>query len=140
VKKYYLQVIIESILIGVIVYLISKCLTGKPIVISISDYVDPIIIGIVSGIIIVFVYSKLLINTKWNKWIRYLVSYIVIIIVYFGMDAYFYGISCMLYFNSYVIALIILLLATPIIVITDRNTRIYNNSLKEKKKRNLDRE
>ncbi len=135
-KKYYLQILLGSALIGIIVRLVNQHMMGLPVDTNVSNYIESILIGAMCGLTCMTTYLKFLIHNRWRKWVKYLLSYLIISIVYFGLNILVSGID---YLNdpfNYFLGIMILILATPIIYFGEKNYSIYYEGLTRKKAMN----
>ncbi|QUI22131.1 hypothetical protein HZI73_07375 [Vallitalea pronyensis] len=135
-KKYYAQVIIGSFLIGLIVRLVNQWLMGLPIEITFDSSINSVFIGVFSGIATMYIYTRFLISSKWSRLLKFLVSYGVIILIYFIINVLYEGITYLVDPHAYLIAAVIVILATPIILAIEKNTRIFNEGLERVKLKN----
>jgi len=135
-RKYFAQVLIASSIIGIIVRFVSQILQGTFIDTNPFNYSTTIIIGVVIGFVTMITYTKILMNTSIKLLFKYIISYIVIIIVYFIMNILFDGLAILYDKDVYIIALVIIVLSFPVMIVLEQKTRDYNEFLLKKQKEN----
>ena len=135
-RKYFAQVLIASSIIGIIVRFVSQILQGTFIDTNPFNYSTTIIIGVVIGFVTMITYTKILMNTSIKLLFKYIISYIVIIIVYFIMNILFDGLAILYDKDVYIIALVIIVLSFPVMIVLEQKTRDYNEFLLNKQKEN----
>lgn len=132
-KKIYIEAIVVSVFIGIFIRGIVLLVTGQSLLTSIEDYFFSAIIAIISCTLSFGVHVKVLTNNKYSFITKYIISSMLIVVIYVIGNLYFgkKDIIFQLEFYSYGIAVV--LVSLPLIYHFNKRIMRFNKFLYSKK-------
>lgn len=135
-RKYFLEALILSVCVGVMIRASLLLVTGQPLFSQMFSYAMSVLIAVVSCSITFFIHFKILVNSRYTLRVKYTVSSVLILFVYLIGNVMFGGLSIVSEGAFYFYAALILLLSFPLIHYVNKRIHKYNQYLHWKQSKN----
>jgi hypothetical protein len=135
-KKYFIEAIIISAVLGMVIRAIVLFLMGENLFSSVESYFFSMVIAMVSCVISVWVHVKVLTSSKIPFITKYMITSLLILFIYLMGNLFFGGWAIIFEAAFYGYALLILLLSWPLIYQLNKRISAYQHFLSVKKLQN----
>ncbi|MFC0523642.1 hypothetical protein ACFFGV_08590 [Pontibacillus salicampi] len=137
-KKYFVEALMLSIVIGICIRILALLITNQPLLVNVEGYLVSIGIAVMSCALSIILHVKVLTNQRYSFLTKALVSSLLILLIYVTGNLYFGGIEVMYGFAFYAYGAVILLISLPLLYRLNSKIRQYNKFLHAKQKQRRD--
>ncbi|WP_121641032.1 hypothetical protein [Virgibacillus sp. Bac330] len=138
-KKFYIEALVVSVFIGIFIRAFALLFTGQSLVTYIEGYFFSVLIAIISCTLSFAVHVKVLTSNRYSFVTKYLISSMLIIVIYVIGNLYFGGLAVVYEWEFYAYAVAIVLVSLPLIYYFNKRMLRFNDFLQLKKSQHTER-
>lgn len=132
-KKFYVEALVVSVCIGISIRALALLLTGQSLLTSIDDYFFSAVIAMISCTLSFGVHVKVLTNNRYSFITKYIISTMLIVVIYVIGNLYFGGRGVFFRWEFYGYAFAVVLVSLPLIYYFNNRIMRFNEFLHLKK-------
>lgn len=136
-RKFFSEALVLSFIIGVMIRAIALLVMGESLFTNVENYFYSAGIAMVSCSLTFIVHVKVLTNSEYSFIEKYIVSSLLITVIYVMSNVYVGGWSLLLQLEFYGYALAIIILSLPLVFQLNRRMMRFQNYLHLKKSRKV---
>ncbi|KGX86082.1 hypothetical protein [Pontibacillus litoralis] len=136
-KKFYLEALIVSALVGVCIRAVVLLMMGQSLFTSVENYFYSAVIAIVSCTISFLVHVNVLTNSRYSFVTKYVISSILIVSIYVIGNLYVGGMYVFYQIQFYSYGAAIVLISLPLIYYFNKRMIRFNDFLQLKKSQHV---